>query len=257
MVDPEKRIKQTIKELLKKQGANYSDLAKGLHISLPTVRRILSSESLSIERLIKICDFLKITFDELMQMSLRQTEKPQALSEEQEQFFVKHPATYSFLRLLGRGYTLSQIASQFSLEPKNIKEHLKKLDSLNLIQVQRNETVKILIHWPAPWRLNGPLMRKYGRNIYWRAVDHFYEKSQSSSEGSKNGQSYYFFLDSLFLSDSTYAEYVREISQLKEKYSHLSRIEQKSLPPTKLRVVNALLGIDEVDLLTELMSKPI
>lgn len=72
MISNEQRIKFTIKGLLKKQGANYEKLADELGVSLPTVRRLLTSDSLSVERLSKICDFLKITFPELIQLSFRE-----------------------------------------------------------------------------------------------------------------------------------------------------------------------------------------
>lgn len=99
MIGNEERIKSTIKQLLKKQGANYKKLASELGVSLPTVRRLLTSDSLSIERLSTICDFLKITFPELIQISFHEQKETEPLSEELEEIFVKHPDMYTVLRV--------------------------------------------------------------------------------------------------------------------------------------------------------------
>ena len=255
MIGNEERIKSTIKQLLKKQGANYKKLASELGVSLPTVRRFLTSDSLSIERLSKICDFLKITFPELIQISFHEQKETEPLSEELEEIFVKHPDMYTVLRYLGRGIEIADISKQFNLSPKRVQEYLQKLESLKLIQIQKNNFVHVLIRWPAPWRKNGPLFKKFGRDLYWRAVDHFYEKT-IQNDGVYNNKGFYFFLDSVLLSHSTYEEYVRDVRQLKEKYYHLSQIEQKSLQPNELKVINALLGIDQVDLLAKVMASP-
>lgn len=254
MISNEQRIKFTIKGLLKKQGANYEKLADELGVSLPTVRRLLTSDSLSVERLSKICDFLKITFPELIQLSFREQKETEPLSEELEEFFIKHPDMYTLLRYLGRGIEVSDISKQFNLSPKKVQDYLRKLESLKLIQVQKNSFVRILVRWPAPWRKNGPLFRKFGRNLYWRAVDYFYEKTIQND--GVNNKGFYFFLDSVLLYQTTYEEYVRDVQQLKEKYHHLSQIEQKSFPPNQLKVVNALLGVDQVDLLARVMDAP-
>ena len=254
MTSNEQRIKSTIKSLLKKQGATYAKLAAELGVSLPTIRRLLTSDSLSIERLTKICEFLKITLPELVQISFREQKSTEPLSEETEVFFVKNPELYTILRYLGRGIGVADISRQFNLSSKRIHEYLRKLEALKLIQVQKSEVVRILVRWPAPWRKNGPLFKKFGRDLYWRAVDHFYEKTVQSDGDYNKG--FYFFMDSVLLSESTYEEYVLEVRQLKEKYYHLSQIEQKSFPHHQLKVVNVLLGIDQVDILTRAMGAP-
>ena len=50
------KIREAIKKLMKKSGYQYLNLAQALQVSLPTVKRIMTRDDISLERLLSICD---------------------------------------------------------------------------------------------------------------------------------------------------------------------------------------------------------
>jgi transcriptional regulator with XRE-family HTH domain len=56
----------TIKRELKAQGLTYQDVARGLSLSEASVKRLFSSERLTVERLAQISQFLGFTLAELL-----------------------------------------------------------------------------------------------------------------------------------------------------------------------------------------------
>lgn len=255
MLSEEKRIKQSIKKLLKNQGITYSELADHMGLSLPTIRRSLTSDSISIDRLSKICSFLKITLPELIQISFLDSKETEPLSEENEKHFVKHPDAYTILRYIGKGIKVDDISENFQLSEKRMTSYLDQLESLNLIRVEKNRNVRLLVRWPAPWRTNGPLFKSFSKSLFYRAVDHFHEKTVQKSHSSIS-EEFYFFLDSILLSKASYKQYILDLKKIKDNYYHLSQVEKNTFSNKELKVVNVLFGIDKVDLLSKVMNRP-
>src|SRR5690554_7626556 len=51
-----------LKKLLKLKGIVYQDLAEGLELSLPSIKRLFSTGDISLNRLDKICEIAGIDF---------------------------------------------------------------------------------------------------------------------------------------------------------------------------------------------------
>ena len=59
----------SIKRQLKSQGLTYRDVAQALKLSEPSVKRVFSSERLTVDRLSQISEMLGFTMAELLQES--------------------------------------------------------------------------------------------------------------------------------------------------------------------------------------------
>ncbi len=247
-------IKNVLKDLMGRQGRNYAELAAALGVSLPTVRRILSKEDITLERLLAICAWLGVSLLDVANMARRWDVQPTLMSREQEAFFVRFPRFYTYLRYLGRGLSPQDIAARQGLSAKSTERYLTELSVLELIEVAADGRVRLLITWPAHWSFPGPLEEAFARRANTGVIDHLLAKATHAGEGPKNGSDYFFMTDSTMLPPDAYAECVREMGELFRKYNAISRLESKSRRDPHQPVTSVLLGIDHFDAMTAAMG---
>ena len=103
-----------IKLRLRAQGLSYSDLAKRLGLSEPTVKRDLSRGKFTLSRLDRICEALGVDILDLLQPPGNSplTE----LSEAQEQALVANPKLLVVTYLVVNNWKMSEIVGTFRLE---------------------------------------------------------------------------------------------------------------------------------------------
>jgi len=65
------RVLDTIKRIMKNRGFQYSDLSKSMGVSLTTVKRLLTKDDISVQRICEIADWLGFSFQELVKCRLR------------------------------------------------------------------------------------------------------------------------------------------------------------------------------------------
>lgn len=248
-----RQIKAAIKQLIKKGGHTYADLAKALGVSLPTVRRYLSKDDLSVDTLVAIADWLGLSFVELVKMAEQQRHLPTFLTLAQEEYFAAFPHFYTYLRFLGGGMSPAEIETKFHLTPKTTERYLVELEQLELVS-RADGRVRLRVAWPAHWNFPGPLQKKYAPAIYRTAVDRLTAKSAAPEHKPDYGKEFFFMMDSLLLRESTYGEYVKEIVALYQKYNTIGRHESRVAERKELRLCSSLLGIDQIDPLTETMG---
>src|SRR3546814_11611482 len=63
------QLLRALKQVLKLRGMRYSDLARGLGVSEPTVKRMLSTGRIDLARLERICRLLDIDLFELVRVA--------------------------------------------------------------------------------------------------------------------------------------------------------------------------------------------
>ena len=64
-----REIVETLKKVLKARGMTYAELARALKLSTPTVKRLFSERSFTLERLEEILRVLETDFYEVARMS--------------------------------------------------------------------------------------------------------------------------------------------------------------------------------------------
>lgn len=249
-----RQLKAAIKQLIKKNGHTYSDLAEVLNVSLPTARRYMSKDDLSVDTLVAICEWLGLTFVELVRMADAQRHKPTFLTLEQEKFFASLPHFYTYLRFLGGGMTPAEIEERFGISGASTERYLVELEQMELISRDDQGRPRLRIIWPAHWNFPGPLQAKYTPGLYRTAVDHLTARSAVPEHRDEYGKEFFFMMDSLLLRPSTYGEYVRELVALYEKYNTLGRHEAKVASRDELQLCSSLLGIDRFDPITAAMG---
>ena len=128
-----REIVETLKKILKARGMTYADLARGLRVSTPTVKRQFSQRTFTLERLEEILRVLEIDFFELARMSHGRRSGPAELSLEQETALAKDARLFSVFWLLTNEWRFDEIVAEFKLGAAQITAYYARLERLRLI----------------------------------------------------------------------------------------------------------------------------
>lgn len=148
----------SLKRSLKAKNILYRDLAKALNLSESSVKRILSSKSLSLERLEEICRVADLSFSEVVRSAnLEEANQVMILSDDQERALAENARLLHFYMMLQEGKTPQKIEKEYKIDAAESKKYLFQLDRLNLIELHPRDRVKIKRQGFLRFRRDGPV----------------------------------------------------------------------------------------------------
>ena len=148
----------SLKKSLKNKGILYRDLAKTLGLSESSVKRILSSKSLSLERLEEICRAADLTFAEIVkEANFDESDQPIFLTDEQESALGENSRLLHYFMMLQEGKTVQEIEKEYMIPLNESKKYLFQLDKLNLIELHPRDRVKMKRSGVLRFRRDGPV----------------------------------------------------------------------------------------------------
>ncbi|MFN7728606.1 MAG: helix-turn-helix domain-containing protein [Bdellovibrio sp.] len=238
-----KKIKDVLKNLLKTRGLTYQDLAADLECSLPTVKRILGPEELTLTRLLQLCEILEIDLADLEALTTETNDREEKFSPAQDQFLAKNPHMFAYLMKLFSGESPKKIAEQSGLTPRSTDKYLIALEKQGLIRVSARQKVK-----PAFRRIptlgRGPLAKTFFESMIRAAAQFFINSIHESFSKAEqptdlaNGKK--FGILSLQLSKISYRQWAEEQEKNLRHLEKLSNYEEKALPPEQLMTLVVL-----------------
>jgi DNA-binding MarR family transcriptional regulator len=253
-----KKIKDALKDLLKTRGLTYQDLATDLECSLPTVKRILGPEELTLTRLLQLCEILEIDLADLEALTTEANDREEKFSPTQDQFLAKNPHMFAYLMKLFGGESPKKIAEQHGLTPRSTDKYLIALEKQGLIRVSARQKVK-----PAFRRIptlgRGPLAKAFFESMIRAAAQFFInsihagfanpEPPADRADGKKFG------ILSLQLSKASYRQWADEQEKSLRHLEKLSNYEEKALAPEQLMTLvvlsaHAMVPTDDPELKT-------
>lgn len=147
-----------LKRSLKAKNILYRDLAKNLGLSESSVKRILSSKSLSLERLEEICRIADISFSEIVKTAnLEDTNQVMLLTDEQEKALGENARLLHYFMMLQDGKTPQKIEKEYQINRIESQKFLFQLDRLNLIELHPRDKVKLKKQGFLRFRRDGPV----------------------------------------------------------------------------------------------------
>src|SRR5262245_14117900 len=111
----------------------YAELARALHVSTPTVKRLFSEHSFTLDRLEQILKVLEIDFYEIARMSRGANGAGGELSVEQEAALAKDGRLFSIFWLITNERRFDEIAADFRISAAQLTTYYARLDKLGLI----------------------------------------------------------------------------------------------------------------------------
>lgn len=233
------KIKTVIKDLLKKKGITYEDLADQLECSVPTIKRILGPEELTLNRLLQLCEIVDIDLAELEALTGAGDVKEERFTPEQEAYLAKNRNHFAYLmRLLG-GDSPKQIAEKYGLTQRSTDKYLIGLEKHDLIRVTGKQKVKPNFK-SVPHLGRGELGNLHYENLIKNAGQFFMEAARegirSRSDEGKDRMSARFGLQGCKISRASYDVWVEEQEKAMRSLEKMSTFEEKSKDESELMI---------------------
>ena len=166
---------KALKKALKLKGYNYAKLGEHLGLSERSVARILLEETISFERVLKICNIIGITLTELEQVGEVDIEaRDFYFSQEAEDFFAKNWDYILYYNYLYRNESTKEMAEEFNIDNVTLGKILSQLEKLDLLEWLPNNKAKI----KAPRKFarpNGKIYQTHGIPMAHKVVDLSFE----------------------------------------------------------------------------------
>ena len=160
-----REIVETLKKVLKSRGMTYAELARSLGLSTPTVKRLFSERSFTLERLEDILRVLETDFYELARMSRGANGGTAELSLEQETALARDARLFSIFWLIANEWRFDEIVAEFRISAAQLTGFYARLDRLRLIDWRPGNQARLRVTKHYVWRRGGPLRKAYGLKV--------------------------------------------------------------------------------------------
>jgi len=222
---------RALKQVLKQRGMRYADLAAGLGVSEPTVKRMLSTGHIDLARLERVCGLLEIDLFELVRIARGARDRRGQLATAQERALAAEPRLLLVFHLLCNDWTVPAIRREFGLDGPEATLLLARLDRLGLVELLPRDRVRLRVARDFEWREDGPVRRRYAQV----ATGEFLRDAFA-------GRDALLVMEVRELGDSSVAVLRRKLEQLAAEYREMAALDA-TLPPARRRSVGMLLGL--------------
>jgi transcriptional regulator with XRE-family HTH domain len=213
------QIMASLKRLLKARGMTYAELARRIHLSEPSVKRIFASGSLSVARLREICEALDTSIQEVARLvGDPAAESGESLTWDQESALAADPKLFACLYLLSNGRTTRELREELGADDRQLGRWLARLNALGLVELRSNLRARVRTATAPRWRKDGPI-----RQLYESQVRNEYLRSAFL------GASEALHFRSAELSDASWKVMLRKLERLAGEFRDLADLD-RSLP---------------------------
>jgi transcriptional regulator with XRE-family HTH domain len=223
----------TIKRQLKLQGKTYRDVASALQLSEASVKRLLTSDTLGVDRLVEISNMLGFTLAELAQEAAVTETRLRTLTATQEKELVSDTRLLLVAVCALNHWTLQDMLAVYKLSEAECLQKLLHLDRLHLIALMPGNRIRLNVARDFDWLPEGPI-RRYFRT---EGLDDFLDSGFDRPEQSLA------FTHGM-LTESALARMQAELRQLRTRFAELHQ-ESLASPLPKRRGSGLLLALRE------------
>lgn len=231
------QIKSVLKTLLKKKGLSYEDVADKLECSVPTVKRILGPEEMSLNRLLELCEMVSIDLGELQQMLGEGDAKDEKFTPAQEVFLVKNPSHFAYLMKLFDDKSPKQIADEYGLTARSTDKYLIALEKQELIKVTGGGKVKPAFR-VMPYLGKGILAKNYFQRFIESGAEFFiqfiHQSLLSQEPGVESKTSGKFGMQAMGMTRETYKQWQLEQEKALQVLMKRASFEEKTKDASEL-----------------------
>ncbi len=239
-----RRIRAAVKRLMKNNGYRYADLARVLDVSLPTVKRLMTKDDLSLERLITICDWLAVPLHELVAVASQEQGGASVLTDAQERLLASDATVYIYYHALLVGRPLDELRKRWSLTAKEERRAQSVLDDVGLIEIWPGDRMRLRVRGPFNMQPDGPLQRTYFAKVARAIANRFTPHAGSYHDAASLAEPVLFRPFEMVLRPEVYLEMARELREVVTKYRLRSRSEMTLEARENLRHVSGLIAAD-------------
>ncbi len=148
-----------LKRALRESGHTYSDVAGKLELSVASVKRLFSTEDLSLERVDRICELIGLDLREILDRASDRSEPANQLTVAQESELVADPKLLFMTWLVLIRTPFEEVVRDFLFTEREALQYLIRLDRLKVIELQPGNRVRLLVSRHFSWRPGGPVQK--------------------------------------------------------------------------------------------------
>ncbi len=175
-------IVQELKRVLKERELTYAEVARGIGLSVASVKRLFSTGAFSLARIEEICKLAKLELSELAERARNRSTSTTKLSLAQEREVVADPRLFLITWLVLNRTPFEHIVREYALAERDVVRYLIRLDRLRIIDLLPGNRVKLLVDRHFTWRADGPvqaylferLLREFFATRFENPADEFF-----------------------------------------------------------------------------------
>ncbi|HEY2403460.1 MAG TPA: helix-turn-helix transcriptional regulator, partial [Steroidobacteraceae bacterium] len=130
------QIVAELKKALRASGQTYADVAKALDLSVASVKRLFSTEDLSLHRVDQICDLIGVDLREVLNRALDRAEPVNQLTAAQESELISDPKLLFMTWLVLIRTPYEEMVRDYKYTEREALQYLIRLDRLKVIELQ-------------------------------------------------------------------------------------------------------------------------
>ena len=170
-------IMESLRQQLKARGYTYSDLAKVWKLSVSSVKRIMSGQDLSLQKIELACKLMHIAVaDFYEQVQFSKKLEFVYMTVKQEEFLSTDARLLHFFMLLQESWNVSEISKTYSISNVDIQKYLIALDKNKLIELLPHNKVKKIFNSQLRFRRDGPLAKNLKAKVKANFLDSDFNK---------------------------------------------------------------------------------
>lgn len=173
------RIVETLKRQLKSRGLTYKELARQLQLSESAIKHMFSTGNFSLKRLDEICAVLELDISDLVNISESQQPKIEQLSAEYEREIVSDIRLLLVAYCIINYWTFEEILERYDITAADALRYLRRLDRMNIIELQPGDRVRLLIANNFAWRKNGAIEQFFTSRVQSEFFKHHFSDDGS------------------------------------------------------------------------------
>jgi AcrR family transcriptional regulator len=153
------QIVAELKQALRATGHTYADVAKALDLSVASVKRLFSTEDLSLRRVDQICDLIGLTLREILDRAADRPNPTNQLTAAQESELIADPKLLFMTWLVLIRTPFEEMVQGYKFTEREALQYLIRLDRLKVIELQPGNRVRLLVSRHFSWRTGGPVQK--------------------------------------------------------------------------------------------------
>ena len=211
------KIIQIIKRDLKSKGITYKDIGLYLKMTEAGVKKLLSKDDISFNKLKLLCDLLQISPNELLNAVDESETEAHTFSEKQVKFFLNNPHYFHFfMKLAYEQKNPRLIQAEYKISAKSLNMYLRKLEELGLIKRHPFDRMQIVGGIPLAVKTKGTELELLKYEIVFEQLQRMKEKKSDALSGA-----------GLFLTDSEKEQFLEKLLGVVIDFSATSRSNRK------------------------------
>ena len=223
----------TIKRQLKLQGKTYRDVAVALDLSEASVKRLLTADTLGIDRVVEIGHLLGFTLAELAQEAAVGQARLRTLSAAQEKELVSDARLLLVAVCALNHWTLADMLAAYRLTEAECLRQLLVLDRLRLIALMPGNRIRLNVARDFDWLADGPIRAWFRAQGLADFLDHGFDGDDRSLAFAHG-----------MLTESALAALQTELRRLRARFAELHE-DSLASPLPKRRGSGLLLALRE------------